>query len=74
MGTLCQRSPGHWLLIKCYELAEASVLQPFAYFHLVFVTDRDSRFGETLSHIALAAVVIAAIYFAKRLKTSSAKL
>lgn len=27
---------GHWLLIKCYELAEASVLQPFAFFHQVF--------------------------------------
>jgi len=27
---------GHWLLIKCYDLAEASVLQPFAFFHQVF--------------------------------------
>ena len=27
---------GHFMLIKCYELAEASTLQPFAYFHLVF--------------------------------------
>ena len=27
---------GHWLLIKCYELAEASVVQPFAFFHQVF--------------------------------------
>ncbi|MEM6387877.1 MAG: DMT family transporter [Pseudomonadota bacterium] len=27
---------GHWLLIKCYELAEASVLQPFAFFHQIF--------------------------------------
>lgn len=27
---------GHWLLIKCYELAEASDVQPFAYFHQVF--------------------------------------
>ncbi len=27
---------GHWLLIRSYELAEASVLQPFAFFHQVF--------------------------------------
>lgn len=27
---------GHWMLIKCYEVAEASVVQPFAYFQLVF--------------------------------------
>ena len=27
---------GHWLLIRCYEIAEASAVQPFAYFHLVF--------------------------------------
>lgn len=27
---------GHWLLIKCYELAEVSVVQPFAFFHQVF--------------------------------------
>ncbi len=27
---------GHWLLIKCYEMAEASVVQPFAFFHQVF--------------------------------------
>lgn len=27
---------GHWLLIKCYELAEASVVQPFAFFHQIF--------------------------------------
>lgn len=27
---------GHWLLIKCYEMAEVSAVQPFAYFHLVW--------------------------------------
>ena len=27
---------GHWLLIKCYEVAEASAVQPFAYLQLVF--------------------------------------
>lgn len=29
---------GHWLLIKCYEVAEASAVQPFAYFQLVFAS------------------------------------
>jgi drug/metabolite transporter (DMT)-like permease len=37
MATLCLSSAlGHWLLIKCYEVAEASAVQPFAYLHLVF--------------------------------------
>lgn len=27
---------GHWLLIRCYEVAEASTVQPFAYFQLPF--------------------------------------
>ena len=27
---------GHWLLIKCYEMADASAVQPFAYFHLMW--------------------------------------
>ena len=27
---------GHWLLIKCYDVAEASAIQPFAYFQMVF--------------------------------------
>lgn len=80
MGTLCVSGAlGHWLLIKCYELAEASVLQPFAYFHLVFVTLIGiAVFGETLSfHIALgSAVVIGAGLFTlwrERLKTSPLK-
>lgn len=37
MGALCLTgAAGHWLLIKCYEMAEASAVQPFAYLHLVF--------------------------------------
>jgi drug/metabolite transporter (DMT)-like permease len=37
MAALCVSGAfGHWLLIKCYETAEASAVQPFAYFHLVF--------------------------------------
>jgi drug/metabolite transporter (DMT)-like permease len=29
---------GHYLLIKTYEVAEASAVQPFAYLQLVFVS------------------------------------
>lgn len=28
----------HWLLLKCYEAAEASAVQPFAYLQIVFVS------------------------------------
>jgi drug/metabolite transporter (DMT)-like permease len=38
MATLCVFAvAGHFLLIKVYEVAEASVVQPFAYFQLVFI-------------------------------------
>ncbi|KNG95061.1 RhaT family transporter [Pseudaestuariivita atlantica] len=37
MGALCLTGAGgHWLLIKALDLAEASVLQPFAYLQMVF--------------------------------------
>ncbi len=37
MALLCVTGVlGHWLLIKCYEMAEASAVQPFAYFHLMW--------------------------------------
>ncbi len=37
MGILCITSTGgHYLLIKAYAIAEASTVQPFAYFQLVF--------------------------------------
>ncbi|HHC30240.1 MAG TPA: DMT family transporter [Rhodobacterales bacterium] len=50
MAVLCVTGAlGHYLLIKCYEVAEASALQPFAYFQLVFVTLMAIPvFGETL--------------------------
>ncbi|CAN5596843.1 DMT family transporter [soil metagenome] len=38
MAALCVSGAlGHFLLIKSYEVAEASTVQPFAYFQLVFV-------------------------------------
>ena len=37
--TLCVTGAlGHWLLIRCYEVAEASAVQPFAYLQLVFAS------------------------------------
>lgn len=37
MGALCiTGATGHFLLIKVYELTEASAVQPFVYFHFVF--------------------------------------
>ena len=39
MALLCVLSTaGHFLLIKAYENAEASVLQPFTYFQLFFAS------------------------------------
>ena len=39
MATLCLTGAlGHYLLIRCYEVAEASAVQPFAYFQLVFAS------------------------------------
>ena len=61
MGLLCISGvSGHWLLIKSYEVAEASVLQPFAYLQLVFVAFIGlTVFGEELkSNVALGAMVV----------------
>ena len=39
LGLLCILAClAHYLLIKCYEVSEASSLQPFAYFQLLFAT------------------------------------
>ncbi|WP_170329467.1 DMT family transporter [Ruegeria arenilitoris] len=57
---------GHWLLIKCYEMAEASAVQPFAYFHLVWTAIIGiSVFGEALRPAVIlgAALVVAAGLF-----------
>jgi len=34
----CTAALGHWFLIRAYEVAEASAIQPFAYLQLVFVS------------------------------------
>ncbi len=58
---------GHWLLIRCYEVAEASAVQPFAFFHLVFaVLIGLVIFGEALKPNVIlgAALIVAAGVFA----------
>ncbi|PYE84898.1 DMT family transporter [Pseudoroseicyclus aestuarii] len=61
MGCLCVSGAlGHWLLIKTYEVAEASAVQPFAYLQLVFAASLGiTVFGETLEpHVAIGAAIV----------------
>ena len=61
MAALCVTAAvAHWLLIKAYELAEASVLQPFAFLQLVFASAIGvTVFGETVAaNVALGAAVV----------------
>lgn len=50
MGLLCLTGvAGHWLMIKCYEVAEASSVQPFAYLQMPFASAIGILvFGESL--------------------------
>lgn len=77
MGALCLLAVlGHWLLIKCYEVAEASAVQPFAYLQLVFASSIGIFFfGETLRwNVALggAVVVLAGLFTLWRSRTKTA--
>jgi len=61
MGMLCVTGAlGHWLLIRCYEVAEASAVQPFAYLQLVFASIIGlTVFNETLElHVAFGASLV----------------
>lgn len=51
---------GHWLLIKTYEVAEASAVQPFAYLQMPFaIMVGMFAFGESLRmNVAVGAVII----------------
>ncbi|MDF3853464.1 DMT family transporter [Paracoccus sp. P2] len=51
---------GHFLLIKAYELAEASALQPFSYTQLVWVSIFGvTVFGETLApNVAIGGLIV----------------
>ena len=56
----CSGVLGHWLLIKTYELAEASAVQPFAYLQLPFAAALGMMaFGETLRvNVAIGAAIV----------------
>ena len=63
MAILCVSGAfGHWLLIRCYEMAEASAVQPFAYFHLVFgACVGVTVFGEVIElHVGIGAGIVVA--------------
>lgn len=63
MAALCVTGAlGHYLLIRCYEVAEASAVQPFAYLQLVFASTIGLLiFGETLAwNVALGAGLVIA--------------
>ncbi len=53
---------GHWLLIKAYDVAAASAIQPFAYFQLLWVTIIGvTVFGEALRwNVATGALIVVA--------------
>ncbi len=61
MAVLCiTAASSHWLLIRAYEVAEASAVQPFAYLQLVFVSVIGlTVFGETLrTNVVVGAVIV----------------
>ncbi|WP_121632610.1 DMT family transporter [Tropicibacter alexandrii] len=63
MGLLCLTGAlGHYTLIKCYEVAEASAVQPFAYLQLVFASALGIVvFNETIrTNVAIGAALIVA--------------
>ena len=63
----------HWLLLKCYEVAEASAVQPFAYLQIVFVSIVGiTIYNETLAlHVVVGAslIVTAGVYALLRTRT-----
>ena len=58
----CSGALGHWMLIRIYELTEASSVAPFAYFHFVFAAIIGvALFDETIKwHVALGVVIVVA--------------
>lgn len=63
MALLCiAGATGHYLLIRCLEVAEASAVQPFAYLQLVFASSIGIfLFGEALeTNVAIGAVLVIA--------------
>ncbi|MFZ1727582.1 MAG: DMT family transporter [Albidovulum sp.] len=63
MALLCiTGASAHYLLIRAYEIAEASAIQPFAYLQLVFASALGLViFGETLqTNVVIGALVVVA--------------
>lgn len=56
----CTAALGHWLMIRSLELAEASAVQPFAYFQLPFAAAIGMAvFGDRLEpNVALGAAIV----------------
>ena len=56
----CTAALGHWLLIRAFEAAEASAIQPFAYLQLVFIAAIGlTVFGEVLRlNVVIGAIVV----------------
>jgi drug/metabolite transporter (DMT)-like permease len=56
----CTGAVGHWLLIRCYEVAEASAVQPFTYLQLVFGASIGVLiFGEVVRpNVAIGALLV----------------
>lgn len=76
MAALCVTGAlGHYLLIRCYEVAEASAVQPFAYLQLVFASTIGLLiFGETLAwNVALGAglVIVSGLFTLWRARQST---
>ena len=77
MALLCvSGATGHYLLIRVYELAEASAVQPFAYLQLAFASVIGVLvFGETIElniAIGVALVIGAGLFTLWRAKVSDA--
>ena len=60
LALCCTGATGHWLLIRCYEVAEASAVQPITYLQLVFGSAIGVLvFGEVIKpNVALGAVIV----------------
>ena len=79
MAILCVTgATGHYLLIRVYELAEASAVQPFAYFQLAFASVIGVLvFGETIEMniaIGVGLVIAAGLFTLWRSRVSDADL
>jgi len=77
MAVLCVTgATGHYLLIRVYELAEASAVQPFAYFQLAFASVIGVLvFGETIElniAIGVGLVIAAGLFTLWRSRVSDA--